>query len=970
MNDSNAEVITLEVDDTQVRPAVDRANAALDSYGKKAVTSINSASRAYEDHGNLLVRTNDRSRSSVERLIASVEKQAQAYGKTGVERLISQRDQLIQRLGNEEAGIRRVTVAYDQMIAAEKRLASESATAGAQMGQSFQGARGSLALLGVEMGVRVPRQLRGFLAELPGVGVAMEAAFAPLAILGLIEIIGTAVEKIGELKDSWDPVYQAQKRAMDKGKDLLKDYEETISKTNDAIRKGIVLTRGEGAALQYDVGNLELDVNSNDRTRIQQVQGRLTQLNYRADQYTTDSSGRQHLTEDAQAAVWQRNMAQKELENANAKLGSDQRELANKRLELEQWQAEQADKAAKEHKAEVDKANAEEHRLLTERNSFLRRFNKYLEERVNKTENDLGGVMERYTAAGDKEATKNNEQMFGDARGALSFLLPGGGAGSFGESQAAMKARIEHEGRMGGIGISDPIQAATQSTNARLALINAVYQRETAILDVNRDSEKISELKAKADLDSAEARYQLEEKIADAQQKQFEEISKTSAGLFHTLFTSPRQFGGQLTSTIRDAALSPVTSALGNITASFLSPMLGGGKLNDVQLIGGAVPVHIVNIGGGGGTSVYGGGGFSGGFSSGGGTDGGGYSGGGWSGGLSSVFGPGGTPGFAPGPIGIGGGSGGGSGALNRILGGFAGGNGEGGWAGMLKNLKSITLGGATMSPSRWRMDEEGNMTQLSAGRVTGMNGLLGMGMTAGGMMLAQNGIFGEDRGTASGTFQGMLGGAFAGMAMGGPVGAAIGAGIGLLTGIGEMIAGVESPQHQAKRLIQSIYGVNVPERGGIVQQIVQMAQQYGGSVSMSVRTPQARQLIELYSMSTGQGSRGMFLDTPRSASLVQSGSQLFQGLSYFDGAGYNFASSLPNLNHSSGTIPTFNPYSGGGAMSFSLDGPATTALLSGQVVRTATPGYVAQQNVQALNSGGSRYSQAAALISPSTIFA
>ena len=44
---------------------------------------------------DMLLKINDPSRSSTERLTQSTEKQAAAYGETGVERLITDRDRLL-----------------------------------------------------------------------------------------------------------------------------------------------------------------------------------------------------------------------------------------------------------------------------------------------------------------------------------------------------------------------------------------------------------------------------------------------------------------------------------------------------------------------------------------------------------------------------------------------------------------------------------------------------------------------------------------------------------------------------------------------------------------------------------------------------------------------------------------------------------------------------------------------------------
>src|SRR6202050_98881 len=104
----------LEAED-QVTPVVDRANAGLDSFEKKAESS----------HGKV-IRISDQTRTSVQRLIASLEKQAETYGKSGVDRLITQRDQLLQRYNREPQAIDAITKSYEKMIAMEEKAARES----------------------------------------------------------------------------------------------------------------------------------------------------------------------------------------------------------------------------------------------------------------------------------------------------------------------------------------------------------------------------------------------------------------------------------------------------------------------------------------------------------------------------------------------------------------------------------------------------------------------------------------------------------------------------------------------------------------------------------------------------------------------------------------------------------------------------------------------------------------------------
>jgi hypothetical protein len=113
-----AEKIILEAED-QVTPIVGKANTSLGAFETKAESS----------HGKV-IRITDQTRSSVQRLIASLEKQAETYGKSGVEKLIAQRDQLLQRYSREPAAIDAVTKSYERMITEQKRIDSEANFAG------------------------------------------------------------------------------------------------------------------------------------------------------------------------------------------------------------------------------------------------------------------------------------------------------------------------------------------------------------------------------------------------------------------------------------------------------------------------------------------------------------------------------------------------------------------------------------------------------------------------------------------------------------------------------------------------------------------------------------------------------------------------------------------------------------------------------------------------------------------------
>jgi len=110
-----AERVILEAEETPVLEAVGRANTALDSFEKKSESS----------HGKV-IRISDQTRTSVQRLVASLEKQAETYGKSGVDKLISQRDQLLQRYSREPQAIDAITKSYEKMVAEQKKIESEA----------------------------------------------------------------------------------------------------------------------------------------------------------------------------------------------------------------------------------------------------------------------------------------------------------------------------------------------------------------------------------------------------------------------------------------------------------------------------------------------------------------------------------------------------------------------------------------------------------------------------------------------------------------------------------------------------------------------------------------------------------------------------------------------------------------------------------------------------------------------------
>src|SRR3974390_2839860 len=115
------ESIVLEIDPRSVLAAIKQANTAVEGWEKGTVGAGDRMQKSLERMGEMLLKVNDRSRSSMERLTQSIEKQAAAYGKTGVDRLVAERDRFIKKLGDEQGMVDRVRAAYEKMMAVEEK---------------------------------------------------------------------------------------------------------------------------------------------------------------------------------------------------------------------------------------------------------------------------------------------------------------------------------------------------------------------------------------------------------------------------------------------------------------------------------------------------------------------------------------------------------------------------------------------------------------------------------------------------------------------------------------------------------------------------------------------------------------------------------------------------------------------------------------------------------------------------------
>ncbi len=135
---ADQEQITLTVDERPAITAIDRANKALESHETKSQTSADVIARHWNQYGETVVRVSDKSKSSIDRLVASMQKQAELAGKSGVERMVAERDQLIRRYEGEQRAVDAISKSYERLIAVEMKESEAKAAASkmASLGQA------------------------------------------------------------------------------------------------------------------------------------------------------------------------------------------------------------------------------------------------------------------------------------------------------------------------------------------------------------------------------------------------------------------------------------------------------------------------------------------------------------------------------------------------------------------------------------------------------------------------------------------------------------------------------------------------------------------------------------------------------------------------------------------------------------------------------------------------------------------
>ncbi|MCC6394793.1 MAG: hypothetical protein IT167_29640 [Bryobacterales bacterium] len=365
--------------------------------------------------------------------------------------------------------------------------------------------------------------------------------------------------------------------------------------------------------------------------------------------------------------------------------------------------------------------------------------------------------------------------------------------------------------------------------------------------------------------------------IRDENRRIFDSFKRQAEGVFDALLTKSQSIWSAIGSSLKTALLTAIKDVVSSRVAAMLMQLFTGQKVTFQQggMGGGGMLGKLGGILGVGAVPVFAGG-------APGGTPPCVPSGGGAPSIIPSVFGSptGATPPFVP--------SEGGAAGTGGIY-------SKAGWAGFLPGLKSFFgIGGSVqLAPGVATTWEAATLGQKLSSVGKSNAALMA------GAMLAFDGL---RRGGFTGMAETTAGGAMIGFKFGGPLGAAIGAAAGLVAGIVRLF--VKGAEEKAKAKIKALYGVDISDKG-VLKQIVDTAKSaFGGNLDLAIRSPQIRDLIQLYAMTTGQKPTGM-PGTVTPLSLVETVGSLFQSSSYSNGSPLPGLSGLPSLDKIGGGTPS-----------------------------------------------------------------
>jgi hypothetical protein len=186
-----------------------------------------------------------------------------AFGAEGDQSLLA----VVKQLRTEIAGLKQQQDQLGVSAQGADRAFKGMSEGAALTTRQMREARGEAALLGEGIGIRLPRHVRNFLTELPGVANLLTAAFSVTAVLFLIDALVQLPDKIREISSSlvgWGKeahkAYEEELKLNDAYRDAAENLERQKRHSSEAALQGAAKTRKELQNSTGDVQQLDREI--------------------------------------------------------------------------------------------------------------------------------------------------------------------------------------------------------------------------------------------------------------------------------------------------------------------------------------------------------------------------------------------------------------------------------------------------------------------------------------------------------------------------------------------------------------------------------------------------------------------------------------------------------------------------------------------------------------------------------------
>ncbi len=412
--------------------------------------------------------------------------------------------QITSQMGPATAAITQTTNAVDEMggrmaVGAQgaKELGEVTTLSGEKAKFSMYEARGEAGLLGEMFGIHLPRHVRSFIAELPGVGTALSSAFAATAILFIIEAIAKGVEKIIEWREETHKLELAQM-----------GFEASVAHSFDTLDEKLLRAQIKADELRGDhIGALRKEIELLNLESLGQLEKQFEGLSKAAETLFKQMEGHWFLftlgSKGAEAALtdfhakYQLLLAERKPEEANDLLAGTLKS-AEKVLDL--MQQLHNIKGSPNDTLEEGIRKSEEAQRIARELKDLKAGDVTLDEKALKAQEDLVGIL-RAQVAGEKEIKAIKQQEIDNKQAEEAKKAAE-------EAKKAAKERADAQKKAD--------KEVIDSVTERIREEQTLYKKEAdqSLEEVNREL-KARKDAAKEELADALANAKAQEKVAE-----------------------------------------------------------------------------------------------------------------------------------------------------------------------------------------------------------------------------------------------------------------------------------------------------------------------------------------------------------------------------------------------------------------------------------------------------------------------